>query len=88
VRAFAERQRNVLIGGRYDAPLWRDPLSWLAGLALLAIINQQIKSIQGETGLAAAIDFVYPFLIQFAIFGLVPTSIRRRIRRRRLEAQR
>jgi len=37
--AISKRQRYVIFRGRYDSPIWLDPLAWLVLVALAGAIS-------------------------------------------------
>lgn len=56
----------------YNRPIYKDPLFYLLVFAIIAILPQfQITVIDGLIGIA----------IQFVLFGVLPTSIRRGLRK-------
>ena len=72
-------RRNAILG-RYDSPIWKDWIAWLTLLGLIAAVPAISRS---ETTSAYAIDLIFALIFQFALFGLVPTAIRKTIRNRR-----
>lgn len=56
----------------YDRPVTRDPLFWLLLVALVAVVGA-VHSVG---------DLVLAVVVQYAVFGLVALSIRRRVRAR------
>ena len=72
-------RRNAILG-LYDAPIWKD---WIAWLTLLALVAGAKTVSTSENGAAYVIDLVLALGFQFAIFGWLPSGVRRAIRKRR-----
>ena len=62
--------------GVYDAPLWRDWLTWLTVVAVLA--GFQYEHQQHGVGL----DYLFAGLFQLALFGFLVGRIRLSMRKR------
>lgn len=56
----------------YDRPVHRDPLFWLLLVALVAVVGA-VHNVG---------DLVLAVVVQYAVFGLVPLAVRRRLRAR------
>jgi hypothetical protein len=84
-RVRGPKQKGALMGGLYDAPIYKDWLAYWTGLALITGIDprflESVHSYESFIGFLFVLSIYAP--LQFLVFGFVPTAVRRWLRGRR-----
>jgi hypothetical protein len=85
--AFARgpKRKGALMGGLYDAPIWKDWLAYWTVYSLFVgitpLLSSNLFNFDPPYGFLFVVSIWFP--LQFFLFGFVPTSVRRWLRRRR-----
>ncbi len=70
------------VRGLYDEPLWKDWLTWLTAVAVVAGAFDALRDYDGSNPVATVIDLALAVAIQFLFWGVLPGLIRRWVRSR------